>query len=656
MKKFLLFLFILVGASALAQQQPSAEEREYIMRIYEMEERGDEQAFYQAEQEFMDYLAEKKDWAKFYNVWLNKVVYQINNDHFYLSYTEIGRITDDIQQRGLPQFAYIPHQGLGLYYVNRGHHQMGERYFLKALQAIDTVNNKLAQANVYFLLTHALSNVDPDRALAYLDSLPVSPDNIRAQSGALSYRCLINFERGNMAAFDSCYRQYDSLLTQNPVLIGSTNYNNVMVYRCLRQGDYEGALAWCDSLGAETSASHQRTTVYAYMGDWQRAYREVLRRDSIDRAKRNEVLEEDIDGIVHDIEVLEMEKERNKNRVKNFAMLAFVALVLMAVLVALHFYRRRKHYELMHQYRLLEESRQQTRAARAIRRAFVMSMDDRLKSPVNVLRGYARIFNNPNFTLTDAQHDKSYPDIVAAAKSVDALLAPVLASYMCETDDVDGRQQHLCEGALRSPLNALIGMAEMIAEDKNHLIAPDELMQMRKEIGSCASQVAEATHEFLFFSVTDDDTTFPMIDSVGLNELVQSTLGDYGLRNLSLQKQFTTSVADDVVILTSQRPFQTIINCLLSNADKHGTGSSIDVSCRQESDGTYTVAVVNEGSLPADVDDEQLFQPFWRIDNSQPGMGLGLPLARKLARCLGYDVERDRSIDHGICFVVKGIA
>lgn len=74
MKKFLLFLFILVGASALAQQQPSTEEQEYIMRIYEMEERGDEQAFYQAEQEFMDYLAEKKDWAKFYNVWLNKVV------------------------------------------------------------------------------------------------------------------------------------------------------------------------------------------------------------------------------------------------------------------------------------------------------------------------------------------------------------------------------------------------------------------------------------------------------------------------------------------------------------------------------------------------------------------------------------------------------
>ena len=656
MKKFLLFLFILVGASALAQQQLSDEELDFIARIYELEDGDDEEAFYQAEQEFMDYLAEKKDWARFYNVWLNKVVYQINNDHFYRSYTEIGRITDDIQQRGMSQYAYIPHQGLGLYYVKRGHHQMGERYFMKALQAIDTVNNKLAQANVYFLLTLALSNTDPDRALAYLDSLPVSSDNVRAQSGALSYRCLIHFERGDMEAFDDSYRQYDSLLTLHPDYVGSTNYNNVMVYRCLRQGDYEGALAWCDSLGAETSASHQRTTVYAYMGDWQRAYREVLRRDSIDQAKRNEVLEEDIEGLVHDIEVLEMEKERNKNRVKNFAMLAFVALVLVAVLVALHFYRRRKHRELIHQYKLLDESRQQTRAAQAIRRAFVMSMDDRLKSPVNVLRGYARIFNNPNFTLTDAQNDKSYPDIVAAAKSVEALIAPVLASYMHETDDVDGRRQRLCEGALRSPLNALIGMAEMIAEDKDHLIAPDELMQMRKEIASCASQVAEATHEFLFFSVTDADTTFPMTDSVGLNELAQSTLGDYGLRNLSLQKQFTTSVADDVVILTSQRPFQTIINCLLSNADKHGSGTSIDVSCRQEADGTYTVAVANEGSLPADVDDEQLFQPFWRIDNSQPGMGLGLPLARKLARCLGYDVERDRSVDHGICFVVKGIA
>ena len=125
MKKFLLFLFILVGASALAQQQLSDEELDFIARIYELEDGDDEEAFYQAEQEYMDYLAEKKDWARFYNVWLNKVVYQINNDHFYLSYTEIGRITDDIQQRGMSQYAYIPHQGLGLYYVKRGHYQMG---------------------------------------------------------------------------------------------------------------------------------------------------------------------------------------------------------------------------------------------------------------------------------------------------------------------------------------------------------------------------------------------------------------------------------------------------------------------------------------------------------------------------------------------------
>ena len=43
-------------------------------------------------------------------------------------------------------------------------------------------------------------------------------------------------------------------------------------------------------------------------------------------------------------------------------------------------------------------------AEKLFRRAFVTTIYEKLKSPINVLRGYARVFNDPNFQLKPEEH------------------------------------------------------------------------------------------------------------------------------------------------------------------------------------------------------------------------------------------------------------
>lgn len=656
MRSFLTALTFLLGLTAIAQIPATEEERAFAMRIYQLQNSDDEKGFYQAEQEFMDYLAEKGDWGKYYNTWMNKIIYDINHQHYYRSYKGIGELTDDISKRGLDKYQYIPNHALGIYYVNRGHAKMGEHYFLKALETVDTAENKLATANLYLSLAQSLSYTNPEKALGYLDLLTSFQGNVPSESGVLGYRCIITYEKGDLEAFDRYFAQYDSLQRNFPDQFAEMNYAEVMVYRFLRQEDYPTALAWCDSLQSANDAANMRMKVYKQMGDWKQAFYEMEKLDSIDLESRNEVMEEELNELVHQIESLEYAQYRSKVRIQQFIIAIIIAIVAFFVVAGMLVYRRRNHKKLMQQYEQLQEARQRTKEALAIRRAFALSMQERLKLPLNNLLGYARIFNNPDFNLTDEQREKSYPDIVNSAQQVETLLEPALNSYMHDKGSISNEQRQLCQDAIRSPLQALIGMAQLIVDDKNHLIPEADYRQMRSEIAASAAQVANATREFLLFSIADDETPIEMNDSVGLNEVVKSALDDFHLSNRALTKRFHTSVSDQVTIMTHQVNMQTVLNCLLSNANKYGTKGDVEVEVSETTSGAYSISVTNQGpAIPAS-QAEIIFTPFVRLDKSKRGLGLGLSLARRLATSLGYEVRLDTSHAGGTRFVFEGIS
>jgi len=407
------------------------------------------------------------------------------------------------------------------------------------------------------------------------------------------------------------------------------------------------------------TATELRINVYEKMGAWQQAFRASELKDSLQLVDNREVLELHLMDFTHDINLLQAEQKKAKTRRMQLVVVGLMALAIIGLLAGLLVYRHQKNRRLQEQFLQLQEARRRSEAGQAIRQAFVHTIQEKLKSPVNVLRGYARIFNNPDFLLKPEERSKRYNDILAAARSIESLIDPVLDSYARGTDGISDEEKRICADALQSPLHTLINTTELII-DANGQIPHEEYIQLRAGICRDAYHVATSTRQLILFSLYGDEFSTPKPDRVALNELARSVLNSYDLhpsaidKNRTLTSEFRTDVADDVMVNVSPL-INELLNCLLDNADKYATGGTVLLSCYANGDGTYAISVSNEGPAIPAADAERIFDPFVRLSADERSLGIGLSLARRLATSMGYTIFLDTAYTQGVRFTVTGL-
>jgi signal transduction histidine kinase len=642
------------------QQQPSAQEQSLLQRLYQTQTGDNETEFYRAHKAYSSYLEQRKEWDKYYRTWMNLVIYEVNHKRFHRAYIEIHHLTVDIKARHQEQYLYMAHMGLGFFYNGRNQPEMGEKYFRRALQGIDALKDPVAVFNAYLSLAQSLSFKRPAEAMACLDSLPQQMlQNPMYESGVLGYRCIIANKMNDRAAFYRYFTKYDSIREHRPEQFNAANLEQVMVCHHLLQKDYQQALAWCDSVEVLLTATELRINVFEQMGDWQQAYRATELKDSLMLVDERESLEQHLMDLSHDIDQFQAEQKKAEIRRIQLVIVGLMALAIIGLLIGMLVYRHKKNQRLKEQYLQLQEARRSTEAGHAIRRAFVRTIQQKLKSPINVLKSYARIFNNPDFFLKIEERPKRYKDILSAARSIESLMDPVLDSYAQGSTGITDEEKQICIRALRSPLLTLINTAELII-DSNGQIPHDEYMQLRNGVSRDAYHVATSTHQLILFSLYGDDVPSRKQDRIGLNELARTILDSYDLqpslidKNRKLAIEFRTTVPDDVMVNTSPLLYE-LLNCLLDNADKYATGGTVLMSCDADGEGTYAISVSNEGPVIPAADAERIFEPFVRLSADEHSLGIGLPLARCLAVSMGYNIILDPEYVKGARFVVTGI-
>ena len=667
MRKIVFGAVLLAVSLTLAAQQKSADQQQrtsvqeqMIQHLYEAQASGSDSAFYMAHQTLMDHLKKHQDWAAYYRTWMNRVIYELNHKRFHRAYAEIHHLTDDIKNRRQEQYLYMANMGLGFFFNSRNQPEMSEKYFRRALRSIDAEKDPVAVFNAYLSLAQSLSFNHPVEAMACIDSLPRQMlQNPRYESGVLGYRCIIANKMGDRNSFYRYFTRYDSIRQHQPGQFNAANLEQVMVCHNLMQKNYQQALAWCDSIEVPLTATELRVNVFEAMGDWSQAYQASKLKDSLMLVDERESLEQHMMDMAHDMDKFQDELEKAETRRMQLVVVGLMALAIIGLLAGMLIYRHKKNRRLEEQFLQLQEARRRTEAGQAIRRAFVSTIQDKLKSPVSVLRSYARVFNNPDFQLKPEERPKRYRDILKAARSIESLVDPMLDSYARGAAGITDEEKQICINALRSPLFTLINTAELII-DSNGQIPHEEYVQLRTGVCRDAYHVATSTHQLILFSLYGDDVSTPKQDRVGLNEMARSVLNSYDLQPSSIDKNrklataFSTTVPDDVMVNTSPLLHE-LLDCLLDNADKYATGGKVLMNCYADTDGTYSISVSNEGPvIPAD-DAERIFDPFVRLSADEHSLGIGLSLARRLAVSMGYTLVLDSEYTQGTRFVVAGI-
>jgi len=109
------------------------------------------------------------------------------------------------------------------------------------------------------------------------------------------------------------------------------------------------------------------------------------------------------------------------------------------------------------------------------------------------------------------------------------------------------------------------------------------------------------------------------------------------------------------LVMLDAQALEQILNNLLSNAEKYAaSGAAVHIETNQ-SDGLSTIDVRDFGPGIAPRERERVFEPFYRsssrLSDGVAGTGMGLDIARQLARQHGGDVTL-REVDKGACFRV----
>ncbi len=95
---------------------------------------------------------------------------------------------------------------------------------------------------------------------------------------------------------------------------------------------------------------------------------------------------------------------------------------------------------------------------------------------------------------------------------------------------------------------------------------------------------------------------------------------------------------------------------ILDNAVKYTpSGGEIEVSVNGAKDHNITISVKDTGVGISGADLNRIFERFYRCDESrsQPGTGLGLSLARAIARAHGGDITVRSTVNQGSTFNIS---
>jgi heavy metal sensor kinase len=204
---------------------------------------------------------------------------------------------------------------------------------------------------------------------------------------------------------------------------------------------------------------------------------------------------------------------------------------------------------------------------------------------------------------------------------------------------------------LRSPITRIRGIAEVTITTGKSL--NDYENMAASTIEEC-DRLLDMINTMLMISKTESGVDKLLHEEIDLRALAQEacelfkpTAEDKGV-SLSCNVPKVSHFIGDTQMI------QRMISNLLDNAIKYTpSGGSVTVSII-DNDTDVVVSVIDTGGGISSNDLPHIFERFYRCDQSrsQPGIGLGLSLARAIARAHGGEITVTSNLDQGSTFTV----
>ena len=209
---------------------------------------------------------------------------------------------------------------------------------------------------------------------------------------------------------------------------------------------------------------------------------------------------------------------------------------------------------------------------------------------------------------------------------------------------------------LRTPLTAIVGYQELLAAGIAGTVT-DEQMKYLRRIGASAQHLREIIEEILTFSGLESGREMLRPEPTDLTLLATDTADV--VAPAAREKGLTLDVAvpdHPIYATTDPAKVRRILLNLLNNAVSFTKEGGIRLVLERDDD-EAVFRVQDTGIGIARESLERIFEPFWQeqrgLTREVGGTGLGLTVARRLARMMGGDVTVESELGKGSTFTAR---
>ena len=217
---------------------------------------------------------------------------------------------------------------------------------------------------------------------------------------------------------------------------------------------------------------------------------------------------------------------------------------------------------------------------------------------------------------------------------------------------------------IRTPLNILSGFAQVLTMPGMEL-SEEEKTDIAQHMSENTDRITGLVNKMLELADASSMTVIECSDHVPAFQIAVQAADDSNIRraaHLTFSMEQTDGM-DDVMLTTNLRYAVRVLSLLLDNAQKfthpaetyvaqQGLDTQESVWLRvEQSDHQVHYIVEDTGVGVPPQEAEHIFEKFVQLDEYYDGTGLGLTVARSIARRLGGDIVLDTSYTAGARFV-----
>jgi signal transduction histidine kinase len=209
------------------------------------------------------------------------------------------------------------------------------------------------------------------------------------------------------------------------------------------------------------------------------------------------------------------------------------------------------------------------------------------------------------------------------------------------------------DAALRRPLDRIINNAESIRSKSEGPLRRD-YAEYAADIASAGRHLLALVDDLVDLQAIERPDFAPTRETIDLADVARRAAGLLSVRAADRKVTIERPAPGETLAATGEfrRALQILVN-LVGNAVRYSPDGAMVWIRGERSTGFVAVIVADQGKGVAEADQARIFEKFERVDPTEPGgTGLGLYIARRLARAMGGDIVVDSAPGQGARFIL----